>query len=83
MTDMAANVWAAAYAEFGKDVAGMVAEVTARAAPQVLRLALIYAVLDNSTVIDVADARLGRCMTLPGALVSAPSSASTPSRYAR
>jgi hypothetical protein len=53
MTDRAAEVWAAAYAEFGKDVTGMVAEVTARAAPQVIRLALIYAALDNSTAIDV------------------------------
>jgi hypothetical protein len=53
MTPEAAEAWAVAYDNFGDNTAGMAAEITARAAPQVTRIALIYAVLENSTVIDL------------------------------
>jgi hypothetical protein len=57
MTPEAAEAWAAAYDNLGDNTAGMAAEITARAAPQVIRIALIYAVLDNSTVIDLPHLR--------------------------
>jgi hypothetical protein len=53
MTDAAAAAWSEVYGSLGENTEGLAAEVTARAAPQVIRIALIYAVLDNSTVIDV------------------------------
>jgi hypothetical protein len=49
-----AAVWEQVYDQLGEGTTGMVAEVTARAAPQIIRIALIYAVLDNSAVIELA-----------------------------
>jgi hypothetical protein len=57
MTPEAAKAWEPVYESFGNNTAGMAAEITARAAPQVIRIALIYAVLENSTVIDVPHLR--------------------------
>ena len=57
MTPEAAEAWVHAYDNLGDNVAGMAADITARAAPQVIRIALIYAVLDNSTVIDLPHLR--------------------------
>jgi hypothetical protein len=59
MTDAAAAAWAIAYRDLGAGREGMLGEVIARAAPQVIRIALIYAVLDNSTVIDLPHLRAG------------------------
>jgi hypothetical protein len=59
MSPGAAAAWANVYDRLGEDTAGMVAEVTARAAPQIIRIALIYAVLDNSTVIELAHLKAG------------------------
>lgn len=49
----AEEVWTAAYDKLTDDRAGMTAAMTARAAPQVMRLASIYALLDKSTTIRV------------------------------
>jgi hypothetical protein len=57
MTDEAAAAWSLLYDSLGENTEGLAAEVTARAAPQVIRMALIYAVLDNSAVIDVPHLR--------------------------
>ena len=54
MAPDAAAAWERVYDMLGEGVTGMVAEVTARAAPQIIRIALIYAVLDNSAVIELA-----------------------------
>jgi hypothetical protein len=53
MTTEASKVWEKAYTELSADRPGMFGEVTARAAPQVIRLAVIYAVLDKSADIDL------------------------------
>jgi hypothetical protein len=47
----AEQLWEAAYDKMTEDGAGLVAAMTARAAPQVMRIASIYALLDCSTVI--------------------------------
>jgi hypothetical protein len=57
MTTEAAEAWSAAYGSLGDNTAGMAAEITARAAPQVIRIALTYAVLDDSSVIDLPHLR--------------------------
>jgi hypothetical protein len=57
MTPAAAEAWNVAYERLGENTSGLAAEVTARAAPQVIRIALIYAVLDNSTVVDLPHLR--------------------------
>ena len=57
MTNEAAEAWTKIYGELGAHTLGLSAEVIARAAPQVIRLALIYAVLDNSTEIDLPHLR--------------------------
>ena len=54
MTPEAAGAWEAIYHNLDDDAGGMVGEVTARAAPQMIRIALIYAVLDDSVVIELA-----------------------------
>ena len=53
MSPDAAAAWERVYDRLGEGVTGIVAEVTARAAPQIIRIALIYAVLDNSSVIEL------------------------------
>jgi hypothetical protein len=45
--------WERIYADLGAPVPGVVGGVTSRAEPQVLRLALIYALLDKSTFIGL------------------------------
>jgi hypothetical protein len=57
MTPEAAEAWVHAYDNLGDNVAGMAADITARAAPQVIRIALIYTVLDNSTAIGLPHLR--------------------------
>jgi hypothetical protein len=49
----AETVWTAAYDKLTEDGSGMVASMTARAAPQVMRIASIYALLDRSGLIRV------------------------------
>ena len=52
MTDAAAKVWAEAYAELSADRPGLLGAVTARAEAQVIRLSLIFALLDSKDQID-------------------------------
>jgi hypothetical protein len=53
-TELGRKRWAELYHEMADDTPdGMVGALTARAEPQVLRLALVYALLDSATEIDV------------------------------
>jgi DNA replicative helicase MCM subunit Mcm2 (Cdc46/Mcm family) len=52
MTDAAAKVWAEVYAELSADRPGLLGAVTARAEAQVIRLSLIFALLDSKDQID-------------------------------
>ena len=52
MTDAAAKAWAEAYAELSADRPGLLGAVTARAEAQVIRLSLIFALLDSKDQID-------------------------------
>jgi hypothetical protein len=52
MTPKAAHFWEEIYAVLSKDEDGLMGAVTARAEAQTIRLALIYALLDQSTQID-------------------------------
>ena len=52
MTDAAAKVWAEVYAELSADRPGLLGAVTARAEAQVIRLSLIFALLDSKGEID-------------------------------
>jgi hypothetical protein len=54
MTPEAAAAWEAAYPELSTERAGLLGAVVARAEAQVIRVALIYALLDRSNTIDVA-----------------------------
>lgn len=54
MNDSAREAWAAAYPTLSEGEGGLLGAVTARSAPQCLRLALIYALLDESPMIDSA-----------------------------
>jgi Primase C terminal 2 (PriCT-2)/RepB DNA-primase from phage plasmid len=51
MTKEAAQAWEAAYPELSADRSGLVGAVTARSEAQVIRLALIYALLDSQDAI--------------------------------
>jgi hypothetical protein len=53
MTDEAAKWWEVVYGKLGDGATGMVAEVTARAAPQIIRITEIYAALDGSNKITL------------------------------
>jgi hypothetical protein len=53
MKDAAAKAWADAYSDLSADRPGLLGAVTARAEAQVVRLALIYALLDSSNEIDM------------------------------
>jgi hypothetical protein len=53
MTDAASAAWEANYAVLSGDRPGLLGSVLGRAEAQVIRLALIYALLDNKTQIDV------------------------------
>ncbi len=54
MTLEAARAWEKVYEALPEDAVGMVGVVTARDAAHILRLALIYAVLDGSSTIGLA-----------------------------
>jgi hypothetical protein len=53
MTEAAAKAWEAAYPELSADRPGLLGSVIARAEAQVIRLALVYALLDCTHRIDV------------------------------
>lgn len=55
--DEARAIWHAVYAELSEGQSGMLGAITARAEAQVMRLALIYALLDMSAVISAAHLR--------------------------
>ena len=57
MTDVAAEAWAKNYAELSRDRPGLLGAILGRAEAQVTRLALIYALLDNKTQIDLPHLR--------------------------
>ena len=52
MTDAARTIWASLYPELSQARPGLLGAVTARSEPQTLRLALIYALADCSSMID-------------------------------
>lgn len=52
MTPAARNGWEAVYADLSEGGTGLYGSVTARAEAQVLRLALLYALLDSATQVD-------------------------------
>jgi hypothetical protein len=54
MTEAAAKAWEAVYPELSADRPGLLGAVVARAEAQVIRLALIYALLDCTHQIDLA-----------------------------
>jgi hypothetical protein len=56
----ARDLWVQIYTELSQDVPGFIGALTARAEPQVLRLALIYALLDSSKVIKVEHLNVAR-----------------------
>jgi hypothetical protein len=52
-SEEAGRVWDALYKDLRSDLPGMLGSVTARRAPQVLRLAATYAAIDGSTLLEV------------------------------
>ncbi len=54
MTDEAAKAWQQAYAELSAERPGLLGAVTARSEAQVIRLSLIFALLDSRDSIDTA-----------------------------
>ncbi|MBA2490748.1 MAG: DUF3987 domain-containing protein [Gammaproteobacteria bacterium] len=59
MDDAARAIWHAVYPELSEGLPGLLGAVTSRAEAQVIRLALLYALLDNSAVIQPAHLRAG------------------------
>ena len=57
MTEPARAEWARVYSALSADQPGLLGAITARAEAQVVRLAMIYAILDNSTRIDLVHLR--------------------------
>lgn len=55
--EAAAALWAEGYAELSKDQPGLFGAVTARAEPQTIRLATLYAVLDGAPAIGLPHLR--------------------------
>ena len=53
MTEAAARYWVDIYTELAKDTPGLLGAITARAEAQTIRLALVYALLDQAAQIDV------------------------------
>src|SRR5262249_6187426 len=53
MTDAAAEAWEKNYASLSRDRRGLLGAVLGRAEAQVIRIALIYALLDNTEQIDL------------------------------
>jgi hypothetical protein len=58
-TESARAEWARVYSALSAGQPGLLGAITARAEAQVIRLALIYALLDDSTCIDLAHLRAG------------------------
>jgi Protein of unknown function (DUF3987) len=59
MTDEARAKWDLAYREMGNEKAGLLDAITSRSEAQVIRLAMIYALLDGKTQIDLAHLNAG------------------------
>ena len=57
MTDVAAEAWEKNYAVLSGDRPGLLGAILGRAEAQVIRIALIYALLDNKTQIDLLHLR--------------------------
>ena len=57
MTDVAAEAWEKNYAVLSGDRPGLLGAILGRAEAQVIRIALIYALLDNKTQIDLPHLR--------------------------
>jgi hypothetical protein len=57
MTDVAAEAWEKNYADLSGDRPGLLGAILGRAEAQVIRLAVIYALLDNKTQIDLPHLR--------------------------
>lgn len=57
MTKEACGAWEAAYTDLSEDRHGLLGAITARAEAQVIRLALLYSLLDRKQEIDVAQLR--------------------------
>jgi Protein of unknown function (DUF3987) len=58
-TDGARAEWARVYSALSGGQPGLLGAITARGEAQVIRLALVYALLDNSTRIDIAHLKAG------------------------
>ena len=54
MTPEAARTWEKVYRALPDEAVGIMGEITARAAPHIIRLAVIFAVLDGSSDVDLA-----------------------------
>jgi hypothetical protein len=54
MTDAAAKRWEKIYSDLSTEQPGLLGAITARAEPQVRRLALVYALTDGADTVDVA-----------------------------
>ena len=57
MTGPAASLWAGVYPELSDDRAGLLGAITARAEAHVIRLAVVYALLDGTRSIDLEHLR--------------------------
>src|SRR5262249_43455878 len=57
MTDLAAEAWEKNYADLSGDRPGLLGAILGRAEAQVIRIALIYALLDNTERIDLPHLR--------------------------
>jgi hypothetical protein len=53
MTDAAKALWAGTYSSLSADKPGMLGAVTARAEAQTVRMAMVYAILDGQSEIDI------------------------------
>ncbi|HEX2243241.1 MAG TPA: DUF3987 domain-containing protein, partial [Gammaproteobacteria bacterium] len=59
MDDQARTIWHAVYPELSEGLPGLLGAVTSRAEVQVIRLALLYALLDQSSVIQPTHLKAG------------------------
>ena len=59
MTKEAAAAWATVYPKLSAERPGMIGSITGRAETQVIRIALIYALLDDKTEIDLVHLKAG------------------------
>jgi hypothetical protein len=59
LTDMAAAEWARVYGTLSAGQSGLLGAITARGEAQVVRLAMIYALLNNSAHIDIGHLKAG------------------------